>query len=558
MKRIGYLALLSIFLALPLFGQQAPATPLSNAVPLANAPSYGQGEYSALAYNYSTSVWAGGGSAGTTYSIQPFQSFVVIPGSRNVAVFSANAPLTIGQGSIQETVTPTSVSTGCYSYNIQPRNCTITAAFTYAHGKGDQIVSGSIGLQEAINDAFSHGGGLVEIDPLWINAGGTNALIAAATPYQGVSIEDLRKGQPQYWNSSPSGATVLAVPATLTSSTWTQTASPVGSASWGSTTYACVAYVDIMGNEGPCSATFNITTTTLDSQNITAPIASAGAVGYTVYISLSGGTYALAYKVPLSGFCTLTTIETTTQACAVANTTYGQAASNFTGYTGYPVNTSRIWVGTGGTSSTSDYVGNSSSRTTYAYAPSNHIGLPGIMVSNTPFHSATAPATTVPAVLGTLTLNAGALNYVGSDVEVCAYWTEASAGSTATISTLEFLYDADGSNTTGAGVILGTVTVTATLVTSNADQWYGCGDLLTTTSGAGATAGAITLDGGFLTTSYGSATTVSAASGPAIGAAAVGSLNLAGEGRIDVVYLHTTGTDGAAPTLTGLTAKRLN
>ena len=424
--------------------------------------------------------------------------------------------------------------------------------------QGIGFASSSIGLQEAINDAFSHGGGVVEIDPLWTNAGGTNALIAAATPYQTVTIADYRKGQPQYYNVTPSGATVLAVPATLTSSTWTQTASPAGSASWGGTTYACVAYVDIMGNEGPCSATFNITTTTLNSQNITAPVASTGAVGYTVYISLSGGTYALAYKVALSGFCTLTTLESTIQACAVANTTYGQAASNFVGYTGYPVNTSRIWVGTGATSSTSDYVGNTSSRTTYAYAPSNHLGTPGIMASNTAFHSATAPASTVPAVLGTVTIPAGALNYVGSNLEVCAYWTEASAGSTATVSTLEFLWDADGSNTTGAGVILGTVTVTATLVTSNADQWYGCGDLQTTVSGAGATAGSIQLDGGFLTTSYGAATTVSAASGPAIGAAAVGSLNLAGEGRIDVVYLHTTGTDGAAPTATGITVKRLN
>ena len=561
MKKTLAILLAYVMVALPMLGQNSPAVPASNLAQLLNnAQSYGQGEYAAISYNYATNVYSGGGSANTTYTIQPLQSFVVIPGSRSVAVFAANAPITIGQGAVQETVTPSSVTAGCYQWNAPPRSCTITAAFTYAHGKGEAIYSGSAGLQEAINDANSHGGGIVEVDPLWFNAtptAGTKALIAAATPFQNVSIADYSNGVPQFWNIQP-GTTVLAAPVALTSTTWTQTASPAGSASWGSTTYACVAYVDINGQEGPCGPTGNITTTTLYSQNITAPAASTGAVGYTAYISLSGGTYALAYKIPLSGLCTLTTLETTIQACALKNTTYGQVASNIVGYTGYPVNTSRIWIGTGGTSSTSDYVGNSAARTTYAYTPSNHIGTPGINAANAAFHSATAPASTVPAVVGTVTLPAGFMNYVGSEIQVCAYWTEASAGSTATVSTLQFLWDADGQNTAGAGVILGGPTVTATLVTSNADQWYGCTDLKTTVSGASTTAGSMLAGGGFLTTSYGAATTVSAASGPTIGAAAVASLNLAGEARLDVVYLHTTGTDGAAPTLTDLTVTRIN
>jgi hypothetical protein len=194
---------------------------------------------------------------------------------------------------------------------------------------------------------------------------------------------------------------------------------------------------------------------------------SAGAVGYVPYISLASGTYALAYRVPLtSTVCALTPLETTIAACAVTNATYGQTGSNAI-VSALTVNTARIWVGLGGTSSTSDYVGNSNARTTYAYAPSSQ-------------------------------------------------------------------------------------------VTSNADQWYGCTKLKTTVSGAGVTAGSILAGGGFLTASYGAATTVSAATGPTIGAAAVGSLNLAGEARVDVVYLHTTGADGAAPVLQDLTFTVLN
>jgi hypothetical protein len=51
------------------------------------------------------------------------------------------------------------------------------------------------------------------------------------------------------------------------------------------------------------------------------------------------------------------------------------------------------------------------------------------------------------------------------------------------------------------------------------------------------------------------------AAGPDVKAAAVASLNLAGTGgntqRLHVVWLHTTGTDGAGVTLQGLTVEIL-
>jgi hypothetical protein len=49
-------------------------------------------------------------------------------------------------------------------------------------------------------------------------------------------------------------------------------------------------------------------------------------VGYVVGVGL---TYATAYWFPMtSTYCTLTTIETTTPACALTNTAYGQVGVN--------------------------------------------------------------------------------------------------------------------------------------------------------------------------------------------------------------------------------------
>jgi hypothetical protein len=184
-----------------------------------------------------------------------------------------------------------------------------------------------------------------------------------------------------------------------------------------------------------------------------------------------------------------------------------------------------------------------------------------VVTSFTAFAGATAPATTVPAIVGTIHLPAGFMNYVGRTVRVCGLVQEASAGSTSTITQFNLVWDADGSNTTGAGVLLGGPKTTSTLPGSAADQWYFCQNLKTTVSGAGVTAGSIQAGAGFLSETSGSAGTATATgwgNAPTIGAATVGSLNLAGEARIDIDYIHTTGTDGAAPTLTDLTFEVLN
>jgi hypothetical protein len=109
---------------------------------------------------------------------------------------NVNAPIIIGSGSNQETITPTAVS------NQTPQqylSATVTAAFANSHGVGDNISSGTYGLQEALNAAYGAGGGVVVIDETWTMLGGTNAMITAArltVPITSglVTIEDIRSG----------------------------------------------------------------------------------------------------------------------------------------------------------------------------------------------------------------------------------------------------------------------------------------------------------------------------------------------------------------------------
>jgi hypothetical protein len=106
---------------------------------------------------------------------------------------ATTAPVTIGStaGSDAETQTPSAVSAptpGVYD------TTTVTATWTYTHGKGEMLSSGTVGLQEAINFANGQGGGVVLLDAKWASAGGTSAMITAASIPVGVSIVDNRTG----------------------------------------------------------------------------------------------------------------------------------------------------------------------------------------------------------------------------------------------------------------------------------------------------------------------------------------------------------------------------
>lgn len=104
---------------------------------------------------------------------------------------NTNAPINVGGNSSTETVTPSAVSDSTPTIYSSP---SLTATFTYLHGNGDQIRSGTAGLQEALNYVGSKGGGTVIIDATWAGLGGTNAMISAATIPAGVTLMDNRSG----------------------------------------------------------------------------------------------------------------------------------------------------------------------------------------------------------------------------------------------------------------------------------------------------------------------------------------------------------------------------
>lgn len=502
-----------------------------------------------------------------TYVMQA--GYIVAKNGRSINPFSTTAPLLIGTNN-QETATPSTVS-GCVAVGQNSVQCSVTITVVNAHGQGELIQSGTFGLQEAANDAQVSGqlfggpvGGVVVVDAFWASLGGTEAMLKAALPYQLVAFEDRRFGTPLLWTPTQAAATALAAPATLTAVTvgfGLNGANTTGGTYTGTNTYNYnCAYVDPMGNEGPASATFSAATAGTGATNqigFAAPAASPGAVGYVCYISLTGGTYNLSYQVPVtSSTCTLTKIETVTPACALTNATYGQTGSNLI-VSALTVNTAPLHLLATTASTTSAYIGTPSGRTTYAYAPHSLSSAFGFTTPQQAYAISVAAATTVPEVIATIPVPIGFMNQVGRTIRICGKATEAAAGSTATVQNFEFLWDAAGSNTAGAPVIIGQLQLTATLVTANADNWSYCWAGQTTVAGAGVTAGSIMPVAGFLASTFGAG--VLGNTGVDVNVAAVGSLNLAGTGgntqRIHVVWLHTTGTDAAGVTMQGATVE---
>jgi hypothetical protein len=476
------------------------------------------------------------------------------------------SPIIVDYGQTnQETVTPTAMSVGtCSPGNLGIGGTvvclSITASFSNTHGQNAVVIDGAFGAQTAANMAQRYGGGTVVIDAAWAQLGGTNATLTAMIPYQLVSILDNRFGLSQPWVTSQTISTILAAPTTLTSTTvgfGINGANTTGGTYTGTSTYHyCIAYVDIMGNEGPCSADFSAATAGTGTTNqigVKAPAASTGAVGYTVYISLAAGSYNLTYQAPLTTTtCNLTLLETVTPACAVTNANYNQTGSN-AAISALTVNTAPLHLLKTTASTTAAYIGTPSGRTTYAYAPQNTF-TQGLTASQQAYTISTAPATTVPTVIATIPVPIGTMNFLGRQLCVELQATEASNGSTATIQNFELLWDAAGSDTTGAPVIVGQVQLTATLVTANADNWSFHECIETTTSGATVTAGAVQPLGGQLISTFGAGSLGNA--GTEVNVAPVGSLNLAGTGgntqRLHVVWVHTTGTDANGVTVTGL------
>ena len=164
-------------------------------------PTFFAGQYRAVSYAYGVDPGIPGlivdnpsgatAAVGTQTLTVAFGSITLQDGTV-LSPLATTAPVTVGTGSSADTVTPSAVSNNTPAV-YQSSNFTATT-FSHAHGTGDKVASGTVGLQEAINAASAAGGGTVIIDVAWTQAGGTDAMIEAATVPGGVSIEDLRTG----------------------------------------------------------------------------------------------------------------------------------------------------------------------------------------------------------------------------------------------------------------------------------------------------------------------------------------------------------------------------
>lgn len=512
-------------------------------------------------------IIAGAGQGGVTMSDGTVISFNTI--------FSTLTPIIVdyGQGA-QETVTPTAVSIGpCPSGNLGlggSQNCvTITASFSNTHGQSALVKEGSFGVQTAINLAQALGGGLVVVDNIWFSIGGTNAILNAAVPFTSVSIEDVHNGIPQYWNVNPSTASFIAAPVALTGQaacdathTFCSDASVVGTWPATGSLFGCITYVDIMGNESACSTTASFTNVTVKAIDVGTPIASTGAVGYAIYLSLSGGTYAQNFRVPItSSICTLTKLETVTPACAVANTTYGQLGSTFgvnTLFTGgaqiaaTTVNTAMHFPVSGGISTAASNVGAVTAHTTYAYTPGSRIGSPFETVW-TNFTAVASQASTVPSTMGSINLPPGFMNFINKTIRITGKFTTTQPGSTSEV--FQVAWDADGTDTT-TNPVAGCI-YTNTSTGTNA-VWNGTFTCLLTTVTTGAT-GTLMASGGLQMNLAAATTAGELYILPETAVAVTGSVNLLSPqgSRLDIISTPT-GSTQSATTLLSLVLEEVN
>jgi hypothetical protein len=364
-----------------------------------------------------------------------------------IAPLSISAPITIGSGANQETVTPSAVS--CTTPQIY-QSCTFTAYFTYSHGTGDRVISGTYGLQEALNYANSYGvGGIVAVDSQWYALGGTQAIVAASVPYSNVYVLD-NSGAPGLRYFVPT-ATSQATTAAAAASTGSLTA---GGALTAGAYFFKTAYVDLQGQVSQASsevASSLTATSTNASITVNAPAAAAGQVGYIVYMTVHGGGTGNEYYVPLTSTnCTLTKLESVIPACALTNTTYGQTSSAAL-VAANPVNTSALVIGA------TDTV----NRTAFVYAPSESFGAVGpvpVTILEQPTATSTAAAT---YHIAAITINAPLFAQVGREYRVCGsgHFTYATTGTQLQFALLEGQYN-------NSDVALATTTAATSTATS--------------------------------------------------------------------------------------------
>lgn len=306
---------------LPMTPVAAAQNATANSTPGSNL-SFVAGRFVANRYNSyggegTAQIYTGNSTTGSA-TITVRGGYINLNDGRSIVPYAVGVPIVINDSN-PELVTPTTVS-GCYKAQGLNQDgilvtCSITASFTFTHGIGAVITSGTGGIAEAVNDAWNNGGGVVVLAPgLAVNTSCTgcytsvNNAIANILPYGNVSIEDDRGANVAsrtmpYWSVQPSGTTVLGTPTTRVGSASNCTGSntvcdtTIAVASGGFTNaaqYVAVTCVDILGGESPASATAHYTSAGAVQIEFLAPAAQTGCVGWRPYIGLS---YATAYLI---------------------------------------------------------------------------------------------------------------------------------------------------------------------------------------------------------------------------------------------------------------------
>lgn len=483
------------------------------AQPTRSAGKFFAASYGRYVLHTVSNTAAGAGSIQVDVGLPTVNGSVNVSDSRFLNVFQAPfPPLLVDQGTPQESVTPTGVA-NCnspYSNNLSTGNvpiCTVSGTFNNAHGANANVISGSLGAQEAVNDAQASGGGVVVLDQAWqaLVAGqnlNANTIIAALVPFQSVVIEDDRGPAPVFLAPRATGTTALA-----SGSAPVLTITGTGGLTSGAYRVE-YQYVDAMGQLGTTSTESAQTGTTTIVNFSAAPAASTGAVGYVVNLTAAAGGANSETNFPLtSANCTLTKIETIIPACALTNTTYGQTGSAFTsGASANNATSTFKGIGAGTATDTS-----SITRTVYAYQPVGY-NFPAQVVN------LVAGATTQAAGTGTYevaswNLPANFFNFVGRRYKLHFDGHYTSAANSGTV-TVNAYYGPYNNSDTKLVAVVGTAV-------SGTTQALLSGDVMLIPTATGAT-GAISANGWMAqelaassaTTFFGSVTAVSNTSLP--------------------------------------------
>jgi hypothetical protein len=148
------------------------------------------------------------GTAAVFQQITVANPYVALSDGSTINPVNVNCPVQIGAGSSAEIVPATAISTASATAG------TITLAPQNAHFAGENVQSGTYGLQEAINSSSAAGSSaaVVFVDQQWVNMGGTDAILSSATA-GATQVEDLRASRASY----NSFTTAITANTTLTS-----------------------------------------------------------------------------------------------------------------------------------------------------------------------------------------------------------------------------------------------------------------------------------------------------------------------------------------------------